>query len=210
MIRILLLALVPVLACSSRGPSVARQDPPPPERSVSSPDSVRDAASMVPPGLGTLRQDQMTIALRRGPLLVKVTPLDEAVIRLAAPDTYDRLHALAENRRPEAARLANIAEPELFMISFFSYEPNAAFQPEDLQLSYQGKVLRAAGVIPLTPGWGKQLLGQQETQSAIYAFVETIDPDLPLTVRYGIEQSDAWTSIARTLEIERAKVRSRT
>src|SRR5690606_14581276 len=143
-------------------------------------------------------------------LLIKVTPLTESVIRLAAPDTYDRLHALAESRRSEAAAATLGVEPELFLVSFFSYEPNVEFQPEDLQLVQRGRLLRARTVLPVTPGWGKQRLQQQETQIAVYAFGEPIDYEQLLVVRYGLEESGGWDRIIRVLEVERAKVRART
>ena len=165
--------------------------------------------SLIPAGLGTLRQDEVTVQIRSGALLIKATPLDEGVIRLLAPDTYDRLHALADSRRAEAARQANAQAPELFLVSFFSYQPDVAFQPEDLQVTYQGRILRAAAILPVTGGFGRQRLAQQESQSAIYAFDERIDYAQPFVVRYGFDQSDEWLRILPKLEIERAKVRAR-
>ncbi|MBI4544372.1 MAG: hypothetical protein HY703_04175 [Gemmatimonadetes bacterium] len=164
---------------------------------------------LVPPGYGTLRQDEVTVALRSGALLIKVTPLSESVIRLLAPDTYNRLHALAESRREEARRLAGAPDSELFLVSFFSYQPDVTYQPEDVQLSHQGRLLHPLAVLPLTPGWGRQRLQQQEQQTALYAFSTDIDLELPLLVRYGLEETDEWTRIIRRLETERAKVQAR-
>lgn len=164
---------------------------------------------MVPPGFGTLRQDEVTIQLRSDALLIKVTPLDEALIRLLAPDTYQRLHALATSRRPEAARETGAEAPVLFLVSFFSYQPDVSFQPEDLQLQHRGRILRADAILPVTAGFGRQRLAQQENQSAIYAFDAEIDHAQPITVRYGFQQTDQWTSILPVLEVERAKVRAR-
>ena len=166
-----------------------------------------DAPPMI--GHGTLRQDEFTISLRDGPLLIKVTPLVQSVIRLAAPDTYERLHALAESRGAELSAMVAEDSPTLFLVSFFSYQPDTPFQPDDLQLENQGRRLRARAVLPLTPGWGAQRLTQQEVQNAVYAFPADIDLDLPLTVRYGWAESDAWNQILSRLRIERAKVRAR-
>lgn len=165
--------------------------------------------ALVPAGYGTLRQDAITVQLRSDALLIKVTPLDENVIRLTAPDTYQRLHALAESRREQAAQTSMIEHPTLFMVSLFSYQPDVTYQPEDLQLRQQGQVLRPAAIIPVTPGWGQQRLGQQESQLAIYAFDSDIDFTQPLTVRYGMVQSDAWSGIIQALDVERAKVLAR-
>ncbi len=167
------------------------------------------AGALVPPGFGTLKQDAFTVALRSGALLVKVTPLTESVIRLAAPDTYTRLHALAESVREEAARRVPGGTPQLFLVSLFSYQPDVPFQPEDLQVIAQGRTLRPAAILPRTSGWGKQRLGQQEAQAAVYVFDGAIDYGQPLTVRNGMDQSDAWSDIIPVLDEERGKVVSR-
>lgn len=166
--------------------------------------------ALIPAGYGTFKQDEFTVALRSGALQVKVTPLAETVIRTAAPDTYDRLHRLAQSRNAEALRAAGATSTiELFLVSFFSYEPNATFQPENLQVTHQGRQMRAVTIMPLTPGWGRLQLQQQEQQSAIYVFTSPIDYELPMSVRYGLEQSEDWGRILANLQTERTKILSR-
>ncbi len=167
------------------------------------------APGQIPPGFGTLKQDAFTVSLRSGSLLVKVTPLAEQVIALAAPDTYTRLHALAESVRPEAARRLPGGEPQLFLVSLFSYQPDVPFQPEDLQLIATGRTLRPAAILPRTAGWGKQRLGQQEAQAAVYVFDGDIDYGQSLIVRNGMDQSSAWSDIIPVLDEERGKVVAR-
>ena len=168
-----------------------------------------DTSELVAPGLGTLKQDEFTIGIRSGNLLVKVTPLSEHVIRLAAPDTYKRLHALAESRRAEALKQSRGNQPELFMVSFFSYSPDVDFNPEDVQIDYSGKLLRAVSIMPLTPSWGKQRLGQQETQAAVYVFDEPMDFELPIVMKYGTEENRDWQRVIPKLQVERGKIQSR-
>jgi hypothetical protein len=163
---------------------------------------------IVPAGYGTLRQDDATVSLRTGAVLVKVTPLDEATIRLLAPDTYTRLHALRESRRAEIERSV-LRLPEAFLVSFFSYEADVPFQPEDLQLMHQARVLRAAAILPVSSGWGRQRLAQQETQMAVYVFEGPVEYDQAITVRYGTSESDEWRQIVPRLEAERARVLAR-
>ena len=163
--------------------------------------------TMVAAGFGTLRQEEITVSVRSDQLLVKVTPIAEPLIRLLAPDTYERLNAIAESRR--AGLEPGVREPELFLVSFFSYQPDVVFLAEDLQLSYQGRLMQAERILPLTTGWGRQRLDQRETQSAVYVFEGPIDYRQPVTVRYGMQSSDEWSSIARKLETERGKVRAR-
>jgi hypothetical protein len=142
---------------------------------------------------------------------VKVTPLAEEVIRLAAPDTYDRLYALAQSRNEAVGRLRDGDEPvELFLVSFYSREPNLEYRPEELQVLHRGRTLRPAGIIPLTTGWGRHLLQPQQAQSAIYLFSPAFDYDLPITVRYGLRQTDEWhRTVIQRLDDERTRVLAR-
>ncbi len=195
------LALLAACATGGQAPAAAQDVP-----AAKAPPQ---AGALVPPGFGTLKQDAFTVSLRSGSLLVKVTPLTESVIRLAAPDTYTRLHALAESVRAEAARRVPGGTLQLFLVSLFSYQPDVPFQPEDLQLVATGRTLRPAAILPRTAGWGKQRLGQQEAQAAVYVFDGAIDYGQPLTVRNGMDQSDAWSDIIPVLDEERGKVVAR-
>ena len=193
-----------VAGCASAAPGTIPADPAD-DPAVETQTAAEE--DMVAAGFGTLRQEQMTVSIRSDQLLVKVTPLAEPLIRLLAPDTYNRLHAIAESRRTGLE--PDIRDPELFLVSFFSYQPDVAYRPEDLQLSYQGRLLDAERILPLTAGWGRQQLAQQETQSAVFVFEGPVDYRQQLTVRYGMQSSDEWSDISRVLETERGKVRAR-
>ncbi len=162
----------------------------------------------VSPGHGSLRQNQFTVELRSGALRIKVTPLAEEVIRLAAPDTYQRLHRLAELWGPRARQEAGDPEAELFLVSFFSYQPEVDYEPENLQLTHRGRHLAPRAIVSLTGGWGRERLRQQETQNAVYAFAGTIDYAQAFVVRYGLDRSDGWLQVIPVLERERSRVRS--
>jgi hypothetical protein len=165
--------------------------------------------TMVPPGFGTLKVDDITMSLRAGPLLIKVTPLDERVIRLLAPDSYERLHNMAEQRRANAAAATGSQPAELFMVTFFSYEANVDFQPEDLQAFHRGRLMLPSTILPITPGWGRQRMAQQEQQIAVYVLEGPIDYEQPIRLQYGLSSTDAWTRIIPALEIERTRVRAK-
>ena len=129
---------------------------------------------------------------------------------LALPGRQDDLVRAVAAVNPRTVVVVNAGAPVLFLVSFFSREPNAEYRPDDVQISHRGRMQRAAGIVPLTTGWGRQLLQPQETQSAIYAFEPPFDYALPLTVRYGLLASDAWNqSILPRLEEERTRVLSR-
>ena len=55
--------------------------------------------TLPPPGYGTLRQDEISLSLISGPLRILVTPLEESVTRVAAPDTYRRLSSMANSAK---------------------------------------------------------------------------------------------------------------
>lgn len=200
-----LAACAPVQAPPDSGP-----DPSIPGLPASVPTPSDTAETLPPPGFGSLRQDEISLEIADGPLNVKITPLAEEITRLAAPDTYERLHALAMSRASEGIKLTESGDAELFLVSFFSREPNVEYRPEELQLAHRGRLQRPAGILPLTTGWGRQLLQPQETQSAIYVFEPPFDYELPMTVRYGILQSEDWHRVVlERIEEERNRVRSR-
>ena len=98
-----------------------------------------DTASDLPPtGYGSLRQDEFSVEIRDVNLHVKVTPLSESIIRLAAPDTYRRLRSLVRSRWDRAIAMTDGPEAELFLVSFFSRDPNVAYRPEELRITHRG------------------------------------------------------------------------
>ena len=174
---------------------------------IASPDTAGD---LPPAGYGSLRQDEFSVEIETMDLHVKVTPLAERIIRLAAPDTYHRLQALVRSRWSQADQMTEAEGAELFLVSFFSREPNVAYKPEDLRITHRGRSLQTAGIVPLTTGWGRQLLQPQQTQSAIYVFEPPFDYDLPVTIRYGMQENDDWhREVLPRLEEERTRVESR-
>jgi hypothetical protein len=169
-------------------------------RSAEAPAAV---AALPPAGFGTLRQDDISMFLRSGELEIRVTPLDEATIRLLAPDTYARLHAV------RTAHAGGTHADELFLVSFHSRAADVAFEPEDLHLLHRSRLLRPAAIHAVTAGWGRQRLSQQETQVAVYAFEGPMDYGQDIGVRLGAVHSDDWRRILVRLAQERARVSAR-
>ncbi len=168
-----------------------------------------DEEDLVPAGFGTLLQDEVSLSLRSEDLLIKATPLAEAVTRLTAPDTYARLSALAGAHRETLEFQTRSTDPVLFLVSVFSYQPDVTYQPEDINIVNQGIRERPLAIQAITPGWGVQRLDQQETQMAIYAFSPFINLDLDLEIEYRDARNAGWQRILTVLEAERAKVRAR-
>jgi len=182
--------------------------PPPGEGPVGNAAANSDE-SLVPPGYGTLLQDEITLTLFSGDLRVKVTPLDESVIRLAAPDTYQRLHDLAQAARPRVRNRAGADDVKLFLVSFFTRAPNVDFEPNDLQLLNRGLRYRRMAWDPLSPAFGSQRLRQEVPQSAVYGFPPEIDLEIELAVDYQGVVNAGWTAILSRIREERGRVRAR-
>jgi hypothetical protein len=192
-----------ILACGPAATQVPQR--PDPEGSAQ-----EDPSDLVPAGFGTLLQDQISLRLQSGRLLIKLTPLDEGIIRLTAPDTYERLRGLAEVHGPRAGRTVMGLKPSLFLVSLFSYEPDVTYEPEDLRLVNRGLRLRPEGIAPITPSWGTQRLGQQEARIAVYAFPGDIEWESELIVEYQQLRNETWRDqVLPVLEAEKAKVRAR-
>jgi hypothetical protein len=73
----------------------------------------------------------------------------------------------------------------------------------------KGILFRPAGILPLTPEWGRQQVRQEETQSALYVFDPAVDLDVTFEVEYQGRRSLAWAGIIRLLQAERGRVMSR-
>ncbi|MEX0980323.1 MAG: hypothetical protein WDZ89_04465, partial [Gemmatimonadota bacterium] len=155
--------------------------------------SARGSGTDVPAGYGTLRQDDITLEIESGDLLLKVTPMAEAVIRLTAPDTYERLRSLARSHRAMARERTGMEEPELFLVSVFSNAPNVPFEPEDLAVLSHGRRYRPVAIQPVTPGWGAQRLEQRQTRIAVYVFEAGIDLETDLQVEHRMARDNGWS-----------------
>lgn len=177
--------------------------------SATRPVTTGSGPALPPPGYGTLRQDAVSVSMRSGDLQIKVTPLMESVLLATAPDTYRRLHGLAESHGPPAIRATGGGAPHLFLVSFFSETPGTTFAPESLNLISRGLRLRPDAVVAVTPSWGERRLEQRETQMAVYAFLGEVDLQSQLVVLYGSVESAEWNVIRPRVEAELARVRAR-
>jgi hypothetical protein len=167
-------------------------------------------SELVPIGRGTLRQEEISISLRRGDLEVRVTPLEEAVIRVTAPDTYERLAALARGHQEIFLERTGSAAPfRLFLVSLNSETIETSFEPEALNLVSRGLRYRPADVRPLTPEWETRRLRPREALLAVYAFPAELDLGQDLEVEYQEVRSREWSRLLPLIEAERARVRTR-
>lgn len=173
------------------------------------------AQDTLPAGFGTLKRDDIVVRFATEQLAIQVLPLSETVIRLLAPDTYQSLEQLLKSKQTQidsAAQRAGMApptRPTLVMVTFFGVVPQARFNPEDLNLTSQGRLYRPVGIVPLSPRWNSYQLEAREQAIAIYLFDEGISFHDALSVSYQDATNDSWTGVLRLLDRERARVRAR-
>ncbi len=172
-----------------------------------------EASGDLPPGYGTLKQDDFTVPMVFDGLQMKITPLREWVIRLSAPDTYRRLSGYKTSLRDQIEALArqkgDSEWPQIMLVQLFTREPERVFEPMELELVNQSFVYRPLGLIPITPDFGSGRIKQNQTQLAVYLFPSDVNLDLPVVFRYREARGTAWEGIRQRLDQERALVRSR-
>jgi hypothetical protein len=170
------------------------------------------AQGLIPPGYGTLRQDDLAIRVQPPGLVVRVISLDESLIRLLTPDSYRTLHDLrlsAANRLTAVSQRLGGRPVSAWLVSFFGVEPDVRFTPMDLILTSAGRDFRPLEVIPLSAGFGEQRLRQRETQTAVFVFEGGIEVDQPLGLTFMNERNEMWEHVLPRIERERALVRAR-
>lgn len=175
------------------------------------PDDLFPFEGEIPIGEGLLRQEEISIELRRDEVEMRVTPLDESVIRLTAPDTYERLAALSRGLQEIFQEETGSAVPfQIFLVYLYSETTEAAFEPDDLNLVNRGLRYRPVQIRSISPGWDARILRPRQPLMAVYAFPGEIDLDQPVEVEYREVRSYDWDRIRPLIEAERARVRGRT
>ena len=173
---------------------------------VAEPAAAPRGADPEPGGSGTLRQDEISVRMTVGDVRVELTPLAGWVLEAAAPDTRDRLTRIARTHAYGPERRLGEAEPVFFLVTFSSMRPGAQFQPEDLHLVSRGLRERPVAIRAITPGWGSQRLGQQESAVAVYAYPASVDLSRDLVVSYQGEEDSSWSNIVSAVEAERGRI----
>jgi len=200
-------ALVTVAACAPvPGPTTE------PAPAVVTAQNDTTGRNLVPPGYGTLRQDDISLHIDAGTVLVRALPLDEALLRLLTPDSYRALRDLKESDR---ARITAISRRyggrpvSVWLVSFYGVEPAARFTPGDLIVMSGGRDFRPYDILPLTVGFGEERLKQRETQSAVYVYDGDVQVEQPVSITYEGSVDDSWEDTLQRIERERAMVRAR-
>ncbi len=167
-------------------------------------------APLPPPGYGTLHQDEISVNMSAGALRIMVTPLAASVIRVASPDTYQRLSGLLAGHRDQVDASTSGPSSKVFLVSLFTDASGVGFDPQDLELISGGVRARPTTIIALTPGWDSHRLDQRRMDQALYVFPSSVDLESDdLVVQYDDQESSAWRTVLPRIRDERARVRAR-
>ena len=192
-------------ACASAGANA---------RTTASAAASRDtvAGGGIPAGFGSLRQEDISLRLQVRGTLMRAIPLDENIIRTLSPDSYAALHDLRLSRASALTALSErrgIRGRNVWYVSYYGIEPDARFDPTALAITSAGLDHRPLEVLALSAGFGEQRVRQRETQTALILFDDALDAAQPLVLSVEGARNDGWGSALRTIDRERALIRSR-
>lgn len=166
----------------------------------------------IPPGLGTLSQDDIALTMRQEELEIRVVPLDERVLRLLTPDTYRSLHDLAQQRAAQVdsvSRQYGVSLPGIFLVTFFGRRQGARFDPQNVNIQVRGQLFRPIGVVPYSTNFDSQQLDQRQQATGLILFEEPVPVFEPFVVSYGATASDGWEAKLTRIQRERSRVLGR-
>jgi hypothetical protein len=179
---------------------------------IAAPAGAQDARELLPPGYGTLNQDQLSIRLQVGDIEIRLLPLDERAIRLIAKDGYESLHGLIVARQAQidsAAQSVGLSAPGLALVSFFGLRDDARFDPQNVSLFYRNQFYRPAAIVPISPNFSNRQLPVRRQANAIYLFELTLPIYEEFEVAYGSATSTGWKDILPRIQRERDRVLAR-
>jgi hypothetical protein len=162
----------------------------------------------VPPGFGTLRQDDIQLVLRGPQVEIRFLPLDPRTGNLLSPDAYKSFRQLLiENREriDTVARNRGISQPGIAFVSFFGLTPGAFYDAEVVNLVVRNRLIRPIGIVPYTPGFSEQRLEPREVRSAFYLFDEAIPVLEPFSLQYLNQYNADWGDKISRINAERQR-----
>jgi len=183
------------------------REPPLPAES-GSPEAHTSLEVLIPPRLGRLRQDQISIEVRRGGLRLQLTPLDEAYIRTTTPEIWERLSAL---RRAHQGwfreRTGSDAVWTLVLVTASVESEPHAVEAEGLTLISRGIRHRAVEIRGVGTAWETGIVHPREPLLAVYAFPPEARFEPDLEVEYLEIRTRDWPRVFSEIEAEWTRIR---
>jgi hypothetical protein len=163
------------------------------------------ADALPPTGSGSLRQEEISLEMRPEGLRVEVTPLAEEVVRLAAPDSYERLVRLRRMLGTDAA----LAGETALLVTAQALRDGVVFDPAALRFERNGRPLAPAGLRPATGAASGGRLGAGETALILVRLEGPFRLDDELRVEYGDARATGWRQHLSRFQDERRRMEGR-
>lgn len=164
---------------------------------------------VVPPGYGTLKQDDIQLTVRTATLEIRFMPLDPRTGNLLANDAYVSFRQLLVNNRTRidsVARLRGISQPGIAYVTYFGLAPGAFYDAEVLAIVVRNRLLRPIGIVPYSSGFLEQRLDPRESKSAFYLYEEAIPVLEPFSIQYQNQYTSDWEGKLSRINSERQRV----
>lgn len=168
--------------------------------------------TMPPMGLGSLTQDQISVAVSNTQLTLRFTPLNERLLRLCAPDAYRALSGMIAARRAaidSVSRNSGASQPGLMMVTVYGNVPDVRFDPTLIGVSMNARRIDPVGIIALDANFSRQQLPRQAVGMGLLVFSEELPVYSPMVFSYGALSAEGWASRIQTFDRELARVSAR-
>jgi hypothetical protein len=163
----------------------------------------------LPTGRGRLRLDDITLTWTSGTLQIRLTPLDERVLRLLAPDGYAAMRAQLQAVQPRIdtiAMMAGVREPGVALVVFHAVAPGTRFDPRLLNLTVRGQQLRPIGTIPLSGAFSNQQLDVRDQAIGLVLFSQPIPVTEAFGASYAGSSNNSWDQRLTRFDAERTRI----
>lgn len=157
---------------------------------------------------GVLQSDDISVILQGGGLWIKLTPMEEEILRYCTDDTRQMYRNLLSNQGKELTGDDDVVFKKFFVQFRGQSENDIYFDPTELNVTQQGKLLKPEKIVPITSTFDKRVLKQYgNPELAIYAFSKDLDLERSFQVQYKDLSSSKWDEIIRSVEEAKLLVR---
>lgn len=156
---------------------------------------------------GILETDDISIVLEGEGLWIRITPMDESILKYCTNDTR-RTYTTILKSHPE---IPEDNKGKMFLVMFQGRtEPETYFEPTELEILNQGTRLRPDKIVPHSSTFNKRVLKFYGTpEMAIYIFSPDVDLEVPITFKYRSLENQEWERRIITIKDAKARYGSR-
>lgn len=159
-------------------------------------------------GEGVLETDDISIVLQGSGLWIRITPMEEEILRYCTEDTRQTYSKMLDTQG-ESLKKDGKSDFRKFLVLFQGRSDNEIyFDPTELNIVHQGKLYKPEKILPISSTFDKRILTLYGTpEMAIYAFSKDIDLALSIRFQYKDLNSNKWDEIIKTVEEAKLLVR---